>query len=244
MQMVNYQKLYNILREKILKKEYVPGTRIPTERELCDEYGVSRITVRHALMLLQEQNFIERMQGRGTYVRATKPKKVAIMDFAYSQSMKQEMAGMVRKLISKETVIPPVDITTALNLLQNEECLFFERLDILEEEPLAFDQVYIPIELSRSINAKLLKRIDFLSAWEQAEGVKGSFVREAIEAVEADDLTAHRLKVALGSPILMETETLFDSNERPLAVFISKYKSDKFKLVSSYSLLDSGGSGL
>jgi DNA-binding GntR family transcriptional regulator len=244
MQMVNYQKLYNILREKILKKEYLPGIRIPTERELCDEYGVSRITVRHALMLLQEQNFIERMQGRGTYVKAIKPKKVAIMDFAYSQSMKQEMAGMVRKLISKETVIPPVDIVTALNLLQNEECLFFERLDILEDKPLAFDQVYIPLELTRSITSNLLTRIDFLSAWEKSEGIKGSFVREAIEATEADDLTTNRLHVSLGTPILMGTETIFDSNERPLAVFISKYRSDKFKLVSSYSLLDSGGRGL
>ncbi len=110
-----------------------------------------------------------------------------------------------------------------------------------EDEPLAFDQVYIPLDLSRSITKSILTRIDFLSAWEKSEGIKGSFVREVIEAIEADDLTAHRLHVSLGSPILMGTETMFDSNERPLAVFISIYKSDKFKLVSSYSLLDSGG---
>jgi len=244
MQMVSYQKLYNILREKILKKEFVTGKKIPTEKELCNEYGVSRITVRHALMLLQEQNFIERIQGRGTYVRVTKPKKVAIMDFAYSQTMKQKMSGMVRKLISKETVIPPIDIITALNLLQNEECLFFERLDILEGEPLAFDQVYIPLEFSRSITSDLLTRIDFFSAWEKSERIKGSFVHEEIEATEADKLTSNRLDVALGTPILMGTETMFDSNDRPLAVFISKYKSDKFKLTSSYSLLDSRGCGL
>lgn len=238
MKMVTYQKLYNILREKILKKEFVPGTRLPTERELCDEYGVSRITVRHALMLLQEQDFIERMQGRGTYVRAVKPKKIAINEFSYSKSMKQEMPGAVRKLLSNEVVIPPVDVMAALNLLQNEECLFLERLDILEGEFLSFDQVYIPLEFTQSITEELLTRIDFLSCWEKGEAIKGSFVRETIEAIEADAIIVQRLKIPLRSPILMSTEILFDRDERPLAVFISKYRFDKFKLVSSYPCED------
>ncbi len=236
MQMVTYQKLYNILREKIFKKEYLPGTRIPTERALCDEYGVSRITVRHALMLLHEQGFIERIQGRGTFVRASKPKKVAIMDFAYSKSLKQEIPGVIRELITKEIVVPPVEVGTSLNLLQNEECLFLERLDILDGEFLAFDQVYIPLEFTQSITKDILTRIDFLSVWEKGEHLKVSFVRETIEAVEADSIIVDHLDVPFGCPVLMSTEVMFDRDERPLAIFISKYRNDRFKMVSTYSM--------
>ncbi len=234
MQMVTYQKMYNILREKILNKEYLPGMRIPTERKLCDEYGVSRITVRHALMLLQEQGFIERMQGRGTYVKAAKSKKVAIMEFAYSKSMKQEMPGTIRRLITNEVVVPPVEVGTELNLLQNEECRFFERLDVLENEFLSFDQVYILSEHTRSITEELLTRIDFLGRWEKGEAFKVSFVRETIEAVEADQITSKRLKIPLRSPVLMSTEIMYDRDEKPLALFISKYRYDIFKMVSTY----------
>ncbi len=237
--MVTYKKLYNILREKILKQELLPGERLPTEKALCDEYGLSRITVRHALMLLQEQNFIERLQGRGTYVKASKPKKAAIMDFAYSQSVHQELAGLERQLLSEETVIPPVEIVTNLKLLQNEECLFLERLDVLGGIPLAFDQVYIPPVYTRSLTREALTRIDFLTVWLQGEGIKGSYVQETIEAVGADTITAHRLDIAIGSPVLMSTEIIYDRANRPLAIFISKYKSTEFKMTSSYSLPES-----
>ncbi len=236
MQMVTYQRLYNILREKIWNKVYVPGTKLPTERELCDEYGVSRITVRHALMLLEEQGLIERMQGRGTFVKASKPKKIAIMDYAYSKSMKQESPDTMRKLITRKVIVPPRDIASSLSLLQNEECLYFERLDINSGENLAFDQVYIPLEFSTSLKDELLTRIDFLSIWEKNEPVKLSFVKEAIEAIAADDFSAKRLSVPIGSPILMDTEIVFDKEERPVAVFISKYRYDRFKMVSTYFL--------
>ena len=235
MQMVTYQRLYNILREKIWNKEFLPDFKLPTERELCDEYGVSRITVRHALMLLEEQGLIERMQGRGTFVKAAKIKKIAIMDYSYSKSMKIESPGTLRKLILHEVIVPPREITSSLNLLQNEECHYIERLDVNTGENLAFDQVYIPLELSSSLKNEMLSRIDFLNVWEKKEHVKVSFVREAIEAIAADDLIAKRLDIETGSPVLMSTEIMFDKDEHPLAVFISKYRYDRFKMVSTYS---------
>ncbi len=234
MPMVTYQRLYNILREKIWNKDFLPGVKLPTERELCDEYGVSRITVRHSLMLLEGQGLIERMQGRGTFVKASKPKKIAIMDYAYSKSMKQDSPDTERKLITREIIIPPRDIAMSLSLLQNEECLFFERLDTNRAENLAFDQVYIPLEFSKSLKDEMLTRIDFLSLWEKDEPIKVSFVREVIEAISADDLIAKRLNISHGSPILMDTEIMFDKEERPVAVFISKYRYDRFKIVSTY----------
>ncbi len=235
MQMVTYQKMYNILREKILGKVYLPGAKFPTERKLCEEYGVSRITVRHALKLLEEQGFIERMQGRGTFVKAAKPKKTAILDFAYSRSIKTEMPELVRKLLTDEIIIPPSYIAEELGLLKNEKCLFLERLDSFEDLPLTFDQVYIPLEYTKTITPEISARIDFLSIWEERESIKGTFIRETIEAEAANDLVAERLGVSVGSPILMGTEILFNKDETPLAVFISRYRHDRFKMVSSYS---------
>ena len=56
--------------EKIANKEWLPGQLIPSEKELCEEYGVSRITVREALRELVQANYLVRKQGKGTFVAA------------------------------------------------------------------------------------------------------------------------------------------------------------------------------
>lgn len=63
------------LRERIVSQELPAGARLPSERELVDRFGVARMTVRHALDMLQDEGLIERRRGRtgGTFVRATPP---------------------------------------------------------------------------------------------------------------------------------------------------------------------------
>jgi DNA-binding GntR family transcriptional regulator len=65
-----YYQLENLLREKIVSGELEPGDKLPTELELIEQYGVSRITVRQALQALADEGLIERKQGRGTVVTA------------------------------------------------------------------------------------------------------------------------------------------------------------------------------
>ena len=63
-----YYRMYTSLLERIQSGEFTPGSAIPTERELGDEYGVSRITVIKALDMLERDGHIGRQQGRGTFV--------------------------------------------------------------------------------------------------------------------------------------------------------------------------------
>src|SRR5262245_29475931 len=65
-----YYQLHNILVDKIRSGEFSIGSRIPTEAELVQEYGVSRITVRQGLAILEEQGLVRREPGRGTFVNA------------------------------------------------------------------------------------------------------------------------------------------------------------------------------
>lgn len=66
-----YQKIYNDLLEGIRVKNYPPGSRLPSEKELAEQYNVSRITSKKALEMLADQNLITRMPGKGSYVLET-----------------------------------------------------------------------------------------------------------------------------------------------------------------------------
>ena len=65
-----YKRIYNALLEKISSGEYAPGARLPAEKELCETFGVSRITSKRALELLADQGLVIRRPGKGTFVNA------------------------------------------------------------------------------------------------------------------------------------------------------------------------------
>ncbi|MBR3873921.1 MAG: GntR family transcriptional regulator [Clostridia bacterium] len=66
-----YLDLYRKLREKIESGEYAVGSKIPSEQEITEEYGVSRITSKHALEQLVSEGFIRRFPGKGTFVQSS-----------------------------------------------------------------------------------------------------------------------------------------------------------------------------
>ncbi|MBL7005488.1 MAG: GntR family transcriptional regulator [Spirochaetia bacterium] len=230
---IAYHKVYNVLREKILDKSLKAGEKIPPERVLCDTYGVSRITIRHALQMLQDQGLVDRMPGRGTFVRAPKQKKMPILDMDYEASLSKAAPGIVRKLITREEILPPEEIMQCLGLLKSEQCLLIERLDILNNEPLSYDKGYIPLNLSVGIDDDIICRLEFLPLWAKRENLSISYVESSTEALRANQIDSERLRIPMGYPVLMTTETFFSGEGNALAVFITIYRGDLFKLVST-----------
>lgn len=230
---VAYHKVYNILREQILDKRLVAGQKLPPERILCDTYGVSRITVRHALKMLQDQGLLERMPGRGTFVKAAAVKKMPILDMDYEKSLKREAPEVIRNVISWEPILPAEEIMNELGLLKSEKCLLIERIDIQNGLPLSYDKGYIPMNLSSGIDDSIINQVSFLHLWAQRENLAISYIRSATEAIEAGDIEAERLQVPVGAPMLLTTDTVFSTEGKALAVFVTVYRGDKFKLVST-----------
>lgn len=68
-----YQTIYDSLRKEIAEGKYTVGMRLPTERELCERFDVSRITAKRALDMLADDGIVERAKGKGTYVVDCKP---------------------------------------------------------------------------------------------------------------------------------------------------------------------------
>lgn len=70
-----YKKIYAELHEAIVEGRLAPGSRVPTEKELSEQYQVSRITSKRALTELEQNQLIYRVQGSGSFVRELKEKK-------------------------------------------------------------------------------------------------------------------------------------------------------------------------
>jgi GntR family transcriptional regulator len=225
-------RLFNRLRSQILDGSYGAGAKLPTEREVCDAYGVSRITCRHAFRLLQEQGFVERYQGRGTIVRSTQGRKLPILVSDYSESIRRLAPSTDRKLVYWEKIVPPRDITEVLGLFKMETCWLAERVDYLEGKPIAFDKAYIPAGLAAGITPEMLARVDFLPAWLDSAGLEMSHAQNFIEAVRATQEIKTRLEVSPSCPVLKVTDVIHASG-KVLSVFVTFYRGDSIRLLST-----------
>ena len=228
-----YNQVFHALKEQILGCSYAPGQKIPAERLLCQQFSVSRITVRHALRLLQEQGLLERFRGRGTFVRSLKPKKIPILNHDFTGSVRSQAPNMKRTLLARMQIVPPTHIADSLKLEPSQPCSLAIRLDSLFDEPLAYDRLYVPLALAASFDEDLLASIDFLELWLEREKIELSNCVETLEAMEADAQSVEYLGVAPGSAILLATDICYDSTGRAIALFESVYRGDRIKLIST-----------
>lgn len=110
-----YLRIAETLRTRIESHELKPGDKLPPERELVDQFNVARMTVRHALDVLQLEGIIERKRGRagGTFVRALPP--VVDLNGATGLAAQLEEKGVdiVSKLLFSGRITPPRVVVAA-----------------------------------------------------------------------------------------------------------------------------------
>ena len=112
-----YYRLQQHLEERIRGGQLHPGNPLPTEEQLCGQYGVSRITVRHALDSLLHRGLISRRRGVGTFVADNaEPVKLVRLVGSLEDTLSYA-AELTYKILSRRTVEPSPLVAKALEFL-------------------------------------------------------------------------------------------------------------------------------
>ena len=121
--------LYHQLKENVIRKiesgEWKQGDLIPSETNFQKAFSISRATVRRAMELLENEGYIRKDRGRGTFVNLNK-----INDFLpYLKSYTEDMKGRnaKKKVLTAKYIIPDREIQTKLHILPSEKVLFLRR---------------------------------------------------------------------------------------------------------------------
>jgi len=132
--MTKFETIAADIADKIAGGTYAAGDRLPTMSELCDAFGVSRITVKRALDELERAGLIARKQGKGTFVRS-------------SFDPRSEDCSVSARVISFGCVTPPEEARAALGLTFGEFCFHFVRTCILCGTHRCVEYGWLPIRL-------------------------------------------------------------------------------------------------
>lgn len=225
----------NIITGEIEAGVLKAGTRLPPERELCQQLGISRVTLRKALTKLVGDGVLRPAHGRGWYVAqtgATKEWPNSLESFSETA----ERMGLVAtsKVLRCEERSATLDEAERLVIAPGTPIFRLERVRLLGGMPIALDTTRIALQLVPDLGT-----VDFARASLYEElakrGIVPSRADATIEAEEADAEVAQLLDLEVGKPLLVMRQVALDQTERPLFASMVKYAGDRYRLRTSFA---------
>lgn len=144
-----YLAIADDLRSRIERRELTAGDRLPTERELVEEFGVARMTIRHALDVLQLEGLIDRRRGRtgGTFVRSIPPVVELTRMEGFIPQLRERNLDVESRVLHSELIQAPAPISQALELDGDRKVFQVVRLRLVDNTPLLIQNAYFPERL-------------------------------------------------------------------------------------------------
>lgn len=218
-----YFQLKNDLIKKISNGVWKPGECITSERELCELYSVSRMTIRQAIGELVQEGILIRIKGKGTYVCEPTVKQQDMMSF--TEIIKQTGRELKTEIIGFEIIDTPDEYQ---DILMFDKVYRIIRRRIVDNECVAVETVFIPVDYCGYINLEMLKG----SLYKVLEefGYVVSYSQSSVVAVLVNDEIRDNFNSKESFPVLKIISKTFTNKNKLIFVEESLYRSDKFML--------------
>jgi GntR family transcriptional regulator len=143
-----YGALAAAMRARIVAGEWPPGSAIPSEQTLAAEHGVALGTMRQALDLLAEQGLVERIHGRGTFVRRGLGGAPMLRFFRFAAAGGEPPQS---RILARETLAAPAEVARVLGFGTGEQALRLKRLRSVGGQPALHEEIWLPLPLFEAL---------------------------------------------------------------------------------------------
>lgn len=225
---LHYQ-LKQLLLEKITSGAWAVGTLIPSELELQDTYGLSRTTVRQALMDLVFEGRLIRERGRGTFVAPPKMAHSPEERRGLTQFMAEQGITPGWRVLEEKWVEAAPEVADKLNVPAGSRVWRLRRLRLANREPIGSHTAYVPEALTAYIDHNALQDGESMLYLRRAPQLHTSRAHRTIEAVAATESDVKPLGVKAGAPILQIERVTVAADGTPLEFLQARYRGDRFK---------------
>lgn len=229
-----YESIACDIRRSIEDGDLEAGDKLPTVVELCELYGVSKITVKRAIEQLTEQGLVTSRRGSGTFVKDTLGSAQA--DFVLGQNDRAPGFTSEHKGQNVSSEVYGFSIITAPEKVRQQLCLaeddfvyYIERTRLVDDVPIVIEYTYMPIDLIPGLKKKDLYDSVYRFIREEC-GLKISSFHRTIRAVPATELEAERLKTDADAPLLELEQVGFLDSGQAFEYSVSRNVGSRFEL--------------
>src|SRR5712672_2161429 len=209
-----------------------PGDRLPTEHDLAKWFGVSRMTLRHALAELARRGLVTKSVGRhgGTFVAAAKLEQDLTTLAGFSEQLRRHgMVAGARVLSASQRPAGPA-AGAALQIGEGDPVFEIRRIRLADGRPIVLERSLFP---AGRFPGLLDSRLDG-SLYELLEvryGLRPHRARESLEPVTAGVREAEALEIAEGAPLMLVVRTAYARSGEPLEYARDLFRGDRSRVV-------------
>ncbi len=226
-----YSEIYSDIKKDILTNHYRAGKPLPTQKKLAETYHTSRLTIKKALKLLQDEGLIYSQQGSGSFVRARATeddKELLPLDAPIGATYSHRDQNISSKLLYFDARLPNETEQKNLAIKSNEPVYDIKRVRLINDRYYSLEHTIMPTSIA-PLDKDILKGsiYDYLGN----RGIQLTDARRILYATEADAETADALDIKKDSPVLVIEQTAYDQKGHAFEYSVSRFIHDHSRFV-------------
>lgn len=203
-----------------------PHAPLPSDSQLCEEFGVSRMTARGAVQRLVHDGLVYRVPGRGTFVAPARANRSASRILSFSEEMRRRGREPSSRIVEQARRAATPDEAQRLGV---EEVCVLRRVRLADGKPVAVETARFPADRAGAVFEQDLEHVSLFAAL-AAAGHAPTAGRAVIRAEAATAEDARLLDVRRGDPLLVEQRLIHDQHGSPLELTESRYVAARYGL--------------
>lgn len=227
-----YFQLYDILLEKITAGEYKPGELMPTENDLIQTYGISRITVRRAMDMLMNDGLIVKRRGYGTCVQPKKVEQTMKRVLHFSEEMEKKGYTSSTRMLANEMLPASKLIADALQIAEGCPLVRVTRLRYANGVPLCLEIAHLVYERCPEVYGTDFTETSLRNFLLQKYSIAWTTARQRIYAINSNAKIAGSLDIKENSALIYIERVSFMADGKPGEYLQSYYRGDSYYLTT------------
>ena len=225
-----YHRIAEALRARIRGGELQPGSRLDNQRRLAQSFGVTLMTLRQALELLEREHLITRRHGLGTFVAAPSIDYDILQLRRFAGDLQAKGEHVATRLLGTRFAVPDRRITDALGCGPRARVLVVERLRLVDGHPMSLQRSFLPGRIGDEVIRADLVHTPLHQVLEFKLGLVIERASETVSAVRLGRGEARELGCRAGAPAFESERISFDAGGAPVVFDRVFIPGDRFRI--------------
>jgi GntR family transcriptional regulator len=225
-----YHRIAESLRDRIRAGRLMPGTRLDNQRALAKSFGVTLMTLRQALEVLERENLIARRHGLGTFVAAPSIDYDILQLRRFAGDLSAQGEHVTTRALGGRVARADRRVTDALGLGARARVVQIERLRLVDGHPMSLQRSFLPARLGEEVLTSDLAETPLSQVLEFKLGIVIVRAREAVSAIRLGPREAGELGCPSGAPAFESERVSFDAAGQPVVFDRVFIPGDRFRI--------------
>jgi DNA-binding GntR family transcriptional regulator len=225
-----YHRIAESLRERIRGGEWMAGAPLPNQRRLARDFGVTLMTLRQALELLERDNLITRRHGLGTFVAAPSIDYEINKLLRLAGDLSAQGESVSTRVLAARPAVADRRVSAALGVTPRARVVMVERLRLVDDHPMSLQRSFLPARIGEEVLTSDLAETPLSQVLEFKLGIVVVRAREAVSAVRLGPREAAQLGCPSGAAAFESERVSFDAAGEPVVFDRVFIPGDRFRI--------------